>query len=81
VTGQARFVPPPGSCGAHVHVLGEPVRYPCTLERSFTASAGQTLAALDALYGTLGPEGHRVFPGMSVTDNVLSGAFGLGRRR
>jgi len=27
------------------------------------------------------PEGRRVFPGMSVTDNVLSGAFGLGRRR
>jgi branched-chain amino acid transport system ATP-binding protein len=27
------------------------------------------------------PEGRRVFPTMSVTDNVLSGAFGLGRRR
>jgi branched-chain amino acid transport system ATP-binding protein len=27
------------------------------------------------------PEGRRVFPTMSVTDNVLSGAFGLGRKR
>jgi branched-chain amino acid transport system ATP-binding protein len=27
------------------------------------------------------PEGRRVFPTMTVTDNVLSGAFGLGRRR
>jgi len=27
------------------------------------------------------PEGRRVFPTMSVTDNVLSGAFGLGRRK
>lgn len=27
------------------------------------------------------PEGRRVFPTMSVTDNVLAGAFGLGRRR
>jgi len=27
------------------------------------------------------PEGRRVFPTMSVTDNVLSGAFGLGRQR
>ena len=27
------------------------------------------------------PEGRRVFPTMSVTDNVLSGAFGLGRAR
>lgn len=27
------------------------------------------------------PEGRRVFPSMSVTDNVLSGAFGLGRAR
>jgi ABC-type branched-subunit amino acid transport system ATPase component len=27
------------------------------------------------------PEGRRVFPRMSVADNVLSGAFGLGRRR
>ncbi|HVY16352.1 MAG TPA: ABC transporter ATP-binding protein [Rhodopila sp.] len=27
------------------------------------------------------PEGRRVFPTMSVTDNVLTGAFGLGRRR
>jgi len=26
------------------------------------------------------PEGRRVFPTMSVTDNVLSGAFGLGRK-
>lgn len=26
------------------------------------------------------PEGRRVFPSMSVVDNVLSGAFGLGRR-
>jgi len=27
------------------------------------------------------PEGRRVFPNLSVTDNVLSGAFGLGRKR
>ncbi|MCZ7657353.1 MAG: ABC transporter ATP-binding protein [Xanthobacteraceae bacterium] len=27
------------------------------------------------------PEGRRVFPSMSVADNVLSGAFGLGRER
>lgn len=27
------------------------------------------------------PEGRRVFPTMSVADNVLSGAFGLGRKR
>lgn len=27
------------------------------------------------------PEGRRVFPTLSVTDNVLSGAFGLGRAR
>ncbi|WP_216856495.1 ABC transporter ATP-binding protein [Acidisphaera sp. S103] len=27
------------------------------------------------------PEGRRVFPTMTVTDNVLSGAFGLGRKR
>jgi len=27
------------------------------------------------------PEGRRVFPSMSVTDNVLSGTFGLGRKR
>lgn len=27
------------------------------------------------------PEGRRVFPRLSVTDNVLSGAFGLGRAR
>jgi branched-chain amino acid transport system ATP-binding protein len=27
------------------------------------------------------PEGRRVFPTMSVTDNVLTGAFGLGRKR
>jgi len=27
------------------------------------------------------PEGRRVFPSLSVTDNVLSGAFGLGRVR
>jgi len=27
------------------------------------------------------PEGRRVFPTMTVTDNVLAGAFGLGRRR
>ena len=27
------------------------------------------------------PEGRRIFPTMSVTDNVLSGAFGLGRKR
>lgn len=27
------------------------------------------------------PEGRRVFPSLSVTDNVLSGAFGLGRKR
>lgn len=27
------------------------------------------------------PEGRRVFPRMSVADNVLSGAFGLGRKR
>jgi branched-chain amino acid transport system ATP-binding protein len=27
------------------------------------------------------PEGRRVFPSMSVADNVLSSAFGLGRRR
>ena len=27
------------------------------------------------------PEGRRVFPSLSVTDNVLSGAFGLGRQR
>jgi branched-chain amino acid transport system ATP-binding protein len=27
------------------------------------------------------PEGRRVFPRMSVADNVLSGAFGLGRQR
>lgn len=27
------------------------------------------------------PEGRRVFPTMSVTDNVLAGAFGLGRAR
>lgn len=27
------------------------------------------------------PEGRRVFPSMSVTDNVLAGAFGLGRKR
>jgi branched-chain amino acid transport system ATP-binding protein len=27
------------------------------------------------------PEGRRVFPRLSVTDNVLSGAFGLGRTR
>ncbi len=47
---------------------------------------GQDLAA----YGTdrrsragigYSPEGRRVFASMSVTDNVLSGAFGLGRRR
>ncbi len=27
------------------------------------------------------PEGRRVFPSLSVTDNILSGAFGLGRAR
>jgi branched-chain amino acid transport system ATP-binding protein len=27
------------------------------------------------------PEGRRVFPSLSVTDNVLAGAFGLGRKR
>ncbi len=27
------------------------------------------------------PEGRRVFPSMTVTENVLSGAFGLGRKR
>src|SRR4051795_1392303 len=27
------------------------------------------------------PEGRRVFPSLSVTDNVLAGAFGLGRVR
>jgi branched-chain amino acid transport system ATP-binding protein len=27
------------------------------------------------------PEGRRVFPSLTVTDNVLSGAFGLGRQR
>lgn len=27
------------------------------------------------------PEGRRIFPTMSVTDNVLAGAFGLGRKR
>jgi branched-chain amino acid transport system ATP-binding protein len=27
------------------------------------------------------PEGRRVFPTMSVTDNVLAGAFGLGRKK
>lgn len=54
VTDQARFMPPPGSCDAHVHVFGDPVRYPYTPERSFTPSPGQTLAALDALHGALG---------------------------
>lgn len=54
LTGPARFVPPPGTCDAHVHVFGDPERYPYTAERSFTPSPGQTHAALNMLHETLG---------------------------
>lgn len=54
LAGPAAFVPPPNACDAHVHVFGDPDRYPYGAERSFTPSPGQTLAALDALHQTLG---------------------------
>lgn len=47
-------MPPASACDAHVHVFGDPARYPYAPERSFTPAPGQTLAALDALHGTLG---------------------------
>lgn len=54
LTGPAQFVPPAGACDAHVHVYGDPSRYPYLAERSFTPPLGQTLQALDALHQTLG---------------------------
>ena len=54
LTGRAAFVPPPDACDAHVHVFGDPDRYPYGAERSFTPPPGQGLAALDALHGALG---------------------------
>ena len=53
-TAPASFVPPPDACDAHVHVFGNPARYPYAAERSFTPPPGQTLAALDDLHRTLG---------------------------
>jgi 2-pyrone-4,6-dicarboxylate lactonase len=54
LTGPVAFTPPPNACDAHVHVFGDPVRYPFGAERSFTPPPGLDLAALDALHGTLG---------------------------
>ena len=53
-TGPATFTPPANACDAHVRVFGDPARYPYASERSFTPAPGQTLAAVDALHGTLG---------------------------
>jgi 2-pyrone-4,6-dicarboxylate lactonase len=55
-TGRARFVPPPGACDAHVHVFGDPARYPYGEERSYTPAPGLTLSALDRLHAALGLE-------------------------
>ncbi len=53
-SGPARFQPPANACDAHVHVYGDPARYPMLGERSFTPPPGQGLAALDRLHRALG---------------------------
>ncbi len=56
------------SCGGTIRFKGRDMG-PLTTDRRARAGIGYS------------PEGRRVFPTMSVADNVLSGAFGLGRRR
>ncbi|CAA2158557.1 2-pyrone-4,6-dicarbaxylate hydrolase [Methylobacterium brachiatum] len=49
-----QFVPPAGSCDCHVHVFGDPARFPYEGDRSFTPELGLDLAALGRLHRTLG---------------------------
>ena len=72
--GDARMAdgpPDPPLCDAHVHVVGDPARYPQVAARSYTAG----LATLDALQGQAAPAGVGRFvivqPSFYGTDNTL----------
>jgi ABC-type branched-subunit amino acid transport system ATPase component len=56
------------TCGGSIRFKGDDIG-PLSADRRCRAGIGYS------------PEGRRVFPSLSVTDNVLSGAFGLGRAR
>ncbi|MGE0314778.1 MAG: amidohydrolase [Lautropia sp.] len=48
-----RYRPPPGACDCHVHVFGDPSRFPFASDRRYTPGIA-SVASLDALHASLG---------------------------